>query len=87
MLPTPDDGLSNVLQLPIPFIACAKMVAEVVKVAGSISVAIWYQINGLLTVLDYLSEVFRLALSFITCAEMVAEIAKAASFIGVRIWC
>lgn len=75
MPPTPDDGV------------CAKMIAEVVKVVGSISVAIWYQINGLLTVLDYLSEVFRLAISFTTRAEMVAEIAKAASFIGVRIWC
>ena len=86
MLPTPDDGLSKVLQLLIPFIARAKMVTGVVKVAGSISVAIWYQINGLLTVLDYLTEVFRLAISCITCAEMVAEIAKAASFMGVRIW-
>ena len=84
MLPTPHDRLSKVPQLPITF-TCAKMVAEAVKVAGPISVAIWYQINGLLTVLDYLSEVFRLTISLITCAEMVAEIAKAASLIGVRI--
>ena len=82
MLPTPDYDLSKVLQLPIPFIACAKMVAEVVKVAGSISVAIWYQINGLSIVLDYLGEVFRLAISFITCAEMVLRLLRRLALLG-----